>query len=51
MANQRIFSFGITDTTQGIKLYQPGAKQGALVTGKPTSTVLPPPFDQVPNIY
>jgi phosphatidylserine/phosphatidylglycerophosphate/cardiolipin synthase-like enzyme len=49
-ANKRIFSFGITDTTQGIKLYQPGVKQGVLVTGKPTSTILPPPFDQVPNI-
>jgi phosphatidylserine/phosphatidylglycerophosphate/cardiolipin synthase-like enzyme len=49
-ANQRIFSFGITDTTKGIELYKPGVKQGLLVTGKPASTVLPPPFDQVPNI-
>ena len=49
-ANTRIFSFGITDTTKGIKLYKPGTRQGILVTGKPTSTVLPPPFDQVPNI-
>src|SRR5262249_40245859 len=48
-ANQRIFSFGITDTTSGIELYKPGVKQGILVTGKPVSTVLPPPFDQVPN--
>jgi hypothetical protein len=48
--NERIFSFGITDTTKGIKLYKTGTKQGVLVTGKPTSTALPPPFDQVPNI-
>jgi hypothetical protein len=47
---ERIFSFGITDTTKGIKLYKPGSLQGVLVTGKPTSTVLPSPFDQVPNI-
>ncbi|HZY12146.1 MAG TPA: phospholipase D-like domain-containing protein [Beijerinckiaceae bacterium] len=49
-ANTRVFSFGISDTTKGIKLYKPGTRQGILVTGKPTSTVLPPPFDQVPNI-
>ncbi|MBV8850992.1 MAG: hypothetical protein JOZ16_15565 [Methylobacteriaceae bacterium] len=49
-ANTRIFSFGISDTTKGIKLYKPGSKQGVLVTGKPASTILPPPFDQVPNI-
>ncbi len=48
--NERVFSFGITDTTKGIKLYKSGTKQGVLVTGKPTSTVLPAPFDQVPNI-
>jgi phosphatidylserine/phosphatidylglycerophosphate/cardiolipin synthase-like enzyme len=48
--DERIFSFGITDTTKGIVLYKPGTKQGVLVTGKPTSTVLPPPFDQVPNV-
>jgi phosphatidylserine/phosphatidylglycerophosphate/cardiolipin synthase-like enzyme len=47
---QNIFSFGITDTMKGIALYKPGTRQGVLVTGKPTSTVLPPPFDQVPNI-
>lgn len=48
--NARIFSFGITDTTSGIELYKPGVAQGILVTGKPAATVLPPPFDQVPNI-
>lgn len=48
--NRRIFSFGISDTTKGISLYKPGLAQGVLVTGKPAATVLPPPFDQVPNI-
>jgi hypothetical protein len=48
--NGRIFSFGISDTAKGIVLYKPGKKQGILVTGKPTSTILPAPFDQVPNI-
>jgi len=48
--NARIFSYGITDTTKGIELYKPGVPQGVLVTGKPVHTVLPPPFDQVPNI-
>jgi phosphatidylserine/phosphatidylglycerophosphate/cardiolipin synthase-like enzyme len=28
----------------------PGKKTGALVSGKPTATKLPPPFDQVPNL-
>jgi phospholipase D-like protein len=49
-ANQKIFSYGITDTTNGIALYKPGTKTGVLTTGKPASTQLPPPFDQVPNI-
>ncbi len=49
-ANETIFSFGITDTTDGIELYKPGRKTGVLVTGKPTKTRLPPPFDQVPSV-
>ncbi|HXC55074.1 MAG TPA: phospholipase D-like domain-containing protein [Rhizomicrobium sp.] len=48
--NQRVFSFGISDTTSGIALYAPGNKSGVLVTGKPAGTVLPPPFDQVPGV-
>ena len=48
--DERIFSYGISDTASGIKLYKRGSKQGVLVTGKPTSTILPPPFDQVRNI-
>jgi phosphatidylserine/phosphatidylglycerophosphate/cardiolipin synthase-like enzyme len=49
-ANQAIFSYGITDTTDGIALYKPGSTDGVLVTGKPAKSILPPPFDQVPTI-
>jgi hypothetical protein len=31
-------------------LYKPGRKTGVLVTGRPTKTQLPPPFNQVPNV-
>jgi len=48
--NQSIFSFGISDNPSGIYLYKPGTKTGLLVSGKPASTVLPPPFDQVPGV-
>jgi len=48
--DQSIFSYGITDTTDGIALYKPGTTEGLLVTGKPASTQLPPPFDQVPGV-
>jgi phosphatidylserine/phosphatidylglycerophosphate/cardiolipin synthase-like enzyme len=48
--DQSIFSFGISDSPNGIFLYSPGKKDGVLVTGKPTSTQLPPPFDQVPGV-
>jgi PLD-like domain len=49
-ANERIFSFGISDNPNGIALYRPGRKTGVLVTGKPVRTQLPPPFSQVPNV-
>lgn len=49
-ADEEIFSYGISDTPGGIFLYKPGKKTGALVSGKPTATKLPPPFDQVPNL-
>lgn len=49
-SNQSIFSFGISDNPGGIALYKPGTKNGVLVSGKPLNTVLPPPFNQVPNI-
>lgn len=45
-----IYTYGISDTTKGIKLYKRGDPGGVLVTGRPAHTVLPPPFDQLPNI-
>jgi len=48
--SQTIFSFGISDRSDGIALYPLGKKTGVLVTGRPGSTVLPPPFDQVPGV-
>jgi len=48
--DDKVFSFGISDSPKGIKLYDPGKKTGVLVTGKPAKTVLPPPFDQVPGV-
>ncbi|HVM62501.1 MAG TPA: phospholipase D-like domain-containing protein [Verrucomicrobiae bacterium] len=44
-----VYSYGISDSPQGVFLYQPGSRQGVLVTGKPGSVTLPPPFDQVPT--
>ena len=49
-ANDKIFSFGISDSPGGTYLYPLGKKTGVLVTGKPVNTQLPPPFNQVPNI-
>jgi phosphatidylserine/phosphatidylglycerophosphate/cardiolipin synthase-like enzyme len=49
-ADQTIFSYGISDNPGGIFLFKPGKKTGVLVTGKPIGTILPPPFNQVPNI-
>lgn len=47
---QNIFSYGISDSSKGISLYPVGKKTGVLVTGKPGKSILPPPFNQVPNI-
>jgi hypothetical protein len=49
-ANDKIFSFGVSDSDNGISLYEPRKKTGVLVTGKPVRTQLPPPFNQVPGI-
>jgi phosphatidylserine/phosphatidylglycerophosphate/cardiolipin synthase-like enzyme len=49
-ANNKIFSYGISDNPNGIFLFPVGKKTGVLVTGKPVRTQLPPPFNQVPNI-
>ena len=48
--DQNIFSYGISDSPGGIQLYTPRKKTGVLVSGKPASTVLPPPFNQVPGV-
>jgi phosphatidylserine/phosphatidylglycerophosphate/cardiolipin synthase-like enzyme len=48
--NESIFSFGIADTTEGLRLYKPAEKEGVLVSGKPTNTKLPRPFNQVPSV-
>jgi hypothetical protein len=49
-AKDDVFSYGVSDDTDGIALYAPGERTGVLVTGKPTRTRLPPPFSQVPKI-
>jgi hypothetical protein len=48
-AGTTVFSYGISDAPQGVFLYQPGSKDGVMVTGKPSQVILPPPFDQVPS--
>ncbi len=48
--DQSIFSYGISDSMKGIRLYQRGTKSGVLVTGKPSGTQLPNPFNQVPVV-
>jgi phosphatidylserine/phosphatidylglycerophosphate/cardiolipin synthase-like enzyme len=45
-----IFSYGISDAPNGVTLYPLGQDHGVLVTGKPGTTDLPAPFDQVPPI-
>jgi phosphatidylserine/phosphatidylglycerophosphate/cardiolipin synthase-like enzyme len=48
---QHIFSYGITDNPgKSIELYRPGVKDGIIVSGKPGTTMLPPPFDVEKNI-
>jgi hypothetical protein len=44
-----VYSYGISDSVKGVFLYQPGSTTGVLVTGKPGSVTLPPPFDEVPS--
>lgn len=49
--NQRtLFSYGISDSPGGVKLYAPGSKNGVLVTGKPSAVILPPPFNAVATL-
>jgi hypothetical protein len=49
-ARDDVFSFGISDNPGGIALYKVDQKTGVLVTGRPKSTKLPPPFSQVPGV-
>lgn len=48
--NQDIFSYGISDTPDGTALYSPRSKKGVLVTGKPGSTQLPAPFNEIKQV-
>jgi hypothetical protein len=45
-----LFSYGISDDPSGISFYPVGGLNGVLVTGKPSNTDLPPPFNQVPGV-
>jgi hypothetical protein len=45
-----LFSYGISDNPEGIYYYPVAGTTGVLVTGRPTNTRLPPPFNQVPNV-
>lgn len=47
---QDVFSMGVSDSNAGISLYAPGKTTGVLVTGKPGSSILPPPFNQMRSI-
>lgn len=47
---QNVFSMGISDNPEGTSLYEPGTKNGVLVTGKPVKVRLPPPFNQVRDV-
>ena len=49
-ANKDVISYGVSDNKDHIALYEPGKPTGVLVTGKPGATLLPRPFDQVPNV-
>ncbi len=46
---QNVVSFGVSDNKQHISLYDPNQPGGVLVTGKPGATLLPAPFDQIPD--
>ncbi|OCB54843.1 hypothetical protein A5722_19370 [Mycobacterium vulneris] len=49
-SNTAVFSMGISDSPKGVALYVRGQKTGLLVSGKPGHVVLPPPFNQVPQV-
>jgi PLD-like domain len=47
--NTAVFSYGISDAPKSVSLYLPGSNTGLLVSGRPHSELLPPPFNQVPQ--
>lgn len=49
-SQQKIFSFGISDSPGSISLYKPGRSTGILITGKAGKSILPPPFDKEASI-
>jgi hypothetical protein len=49
-ADTSLFSYGISDSTEGIVLYNVNSPTGILATGKPANTKLPPPFSQIKGI-
>jgi len=49
-ADPGVFSYGISDTPDGVALYTPKSPAGVVVTGKPKKSDLPPPFSQVVSI-
>lgn len=48
--NDKVFSYGISDSTTEIVLYKPSSKSGIKVTGKSSKVLLPPPFDKEAGI-
>jgi hypothetical protein len=48
-ANQKIFSFGISDAPKNVTLYGVDGQGGVLVSGKPAGALLQAPFNQVPR--
>jgi phosphatidylserine/phosphatidylglycerophosphate/cardiolipin synthase-like enzyme len=48
--SDKIFTYGITDSTSNVYLYKPDSKRGIKVAGKGTETALPPPFNKVADI-
>ena len=48
--SDKVFTYGITDTTKDVFLYKPDSKRGVRVAGKGTETALPPPFNTVAKV-
>jgi phosphatidylserine/phosphatidylglycerophosphate/cardiolipin synthase-like enzyme len=48
--SDKVFTYGISDSTANVYLYKPTSKRGVKVAGKGTETALPPPFNKVADI-